>query len=548
MATRFAVWAPNAERRRRRRLHDWGGGARSSRWPRPASGRGSCPASGRGARYKYRIARATAATRWTRPTRSPSPRAAARHRVGRVRTSTTPGATATGWRPAGRATPWTRPCRSTRCTSARGCATRASEPLARLPRAGAQAGRARQRRGFTHVELMPVTEHPFYGVLGLPGDRRSSPPPPATARPQDFMFLIDYLHQHGHRRDPRLDAGALSHRRARPDLLRRHAPVRTRRSAPGHPRRVGQRHLQLRPQRGAQLPDLQRELLAGRAITSTVCAWTRWRRCCTWTTAASRASGSPTSTAGARTWRRSTFMRTFNESVYRQHPDVQTIAEESTSWPMVSRPTYLGGLGFGLKWDMGWMHDTLDVPVRGPDLPPLPPPQADLPQHVRLHRELRAAAVARRGGARQGVAAGQDARRRLAEVREPAAAATRICGRSRARSCCSWAASSGSGASGTTTAAWTGTCWASRRCTRQLLDVGGRAEPAVPGRAGAAPAGRRPGGFEWIAADDDENSVFGSCARGDAGGRRWSAVFNFTPVPRHDYRIGVPEGGRWARS
>ena len=53
------------------------------------------------------------------------------------------------------------------------------------------------------------------------------------------------------------------------------------------------------------------------------------------------------------------FLRTCNESVYRQHPDVQTMAEESTSWPMVTRPTYLGGLGFGMKWDMGWMHDTL---------------------------------------------------------------------------------------------------------------------------------------------------------------------------------------------
>ncbi len=53
------------------------------------------------------------------------------------------------------------------------------------------------------------------------------------------------------------------------------------------------------------------------------------------------------------------FLRRLNESVYREHPDVQTAAEESTAWPMVSRPTYLGGLGFGMKWNMGWMHDTL---------------------------------------------------------------------------------------------------------------------------------------------------------------------------------------------
>jgi 1,4-alpha-glucan branching enzyme len=53
------------------------------------------------------------------------------------------------------------------------------------------------------------------------------------------------------------------------------------------------------------------------------------------------------------------FLRRMNESVYREHPDVMTIAEESTAWPMVSRPTSMGGLGFGMKWNMGWMHDTL---------------------------------------------------------------------------------------------------------------------------------------------------------------------------------------------
>jgi 1,4-alpha-glucan branching enzyme len=53
------------------------------------------------------------------------------------------------------------------------------------------------------------------------------------------------------------------------------------------------------------------------------------------------------------------FLRRFNEEAYKEHPDIQTIAEESTAWPMVSRPVYVGGLGFGMKWDMGWMHDTL---------------------------------------------------------------------------------------------------------------------------------------------------------------------------------------------
>jgi 1,4-alpha-glucan branching enzyme len=54
------------------------------------------------------------------------------------------------------------------------------------------------------------------------------------------------------------------------------------------------------------------------------------------------------------------FLKRFNEMVYANFPDVQTIAEESTAWPMVSRPSYVGGLGFGMKWNMGWMHDTLD--------------------------------------------------------------------------------------------------------------------------------------------------------------------------------------------
>jgi 1,4-alpha-glucan branching enzyme len=60
------------------------------------------------------------------------------------------------------------------------------------------------------------------------------------------------------------------------------------------------------------------------------------------------------------------FLKRFNEMAYHYHPGIMTIAEESTAWPRVSRPTYLGGLGFGFKWNMGWMHDLLDYMSRDP--------------------------------------------------------------------------------------------------------------------------------------------------------------------------------------
>ena len=82
-------------------------------------------------------------------------------------------------------------------------------------------------------------------------------------------------------------------------------------------------------------------------------------RCCTSTTAARTASGSPTKYGGRENLDAIDLLKEFNEQVHLQHPGVLTIAEESTAWPGVSRPTYLGGLGFSLKWNMGWMNDTL---------------------------------------------------------------------------------------------------------------------------------------------------------------------------------------------
>ena len=109
-----------------------------------------------------------------------------------------------------------------------------------------------------------------------------------------------------------------------------------------------------------------------------------------------------------------------NATVYKRVPGAITIAEESTSWPGVTRPTHLGGLGFGFKWNMGWMHDSLGYVAERPDPPAVPPRPADLLAGLRLLRELRAADQPRRGRARQGLAAAQDARRPVAAAREPA--------------------------------------------------------------------------------------------------------------------------------
>ena len=103
-----------------------------------------------------------------------------------------------------------------------------------------------------------------------------------------------------------------------------------------------------------------------RSSTSTGCGWTRSPRCSTSTTRATEGEWLPNQYGGRENLDAVAFLQEMNATVYRRVPGAVTIAEESTAWPGVTRPTHLGGLGFGFKWNMGWMHDTLDYVAREP--------------------------------------------------------------------------------------------------------------------------------------------------------------------------------------
>ena len=218
--------------------------------------------------------------------------------------------------------------------------------------------------GFTHVEFLPIMEHPFYGSWGYECLGYFSP----TSRfgpPQDFMYLIDCLHQHG--------IGVIL------DWVPSHFPNDehglgffdgTHLFEHADPRRG------VHPDWNSFIFNFGRKEVQSFLISSALLWLNEYHADGLRIDAVasmlyldySRKEGEwiPNQYGGRENLEAISFLRRFNEEVYKNHSDIHTIAEESTAWPMVSRPIYLGGLGFGMKWDMGWMHDTLDYMSKDP--------------------------------------------------------------------------------------------------------------------------------------------------------------------------------------
>jgi len=394
--------------------------------------------------------------------------------------------------------------------------------------------------GFTHVEFLPVMEHPFYGSWGYQTTGYFAP----TSRygaPQDFMALVDALHQAG--------IGVVL------DWVPSHFP--TDEHGLGmfdgtHLYEHADPRSGFHPDWGTYIFNYGRAEVPAFLISNAVFWLDRYHVDGLRVDAVasmlyldySREDGEwiPNRFGGRENLEAIAFLKRLNEVVYLDYPDTQTMAEESTAWPMVSRPTFLGGLGFGLKWDMGWMHDTLVHLSRQPV------------HRAYHHHELTFRAVYAFTEnfvlplSHDEVVYGKrsllekfpgDDWQKFATLRLLLAYMYTQPGKKLLFM----------GAEIAQRSEWSHEGQLEWHLTEFEPHQGIQRVTADLNRLYAGEPALHdldcdPDGFEWAVPNDSANSVLAYFRKSADGGMVLVAV-NLTPVPRHDYRIGVPAAGRW---
>ncbi|MGH9510153.1 MAG: 1,4-alpha-glucan branching protein GlgB [Terriglobales bacterium] len=398
-----------------------------------------------------------------------------------------------------------------------------------------------ERMGFTHVELMPVMEHPYFASWGYQVTGYFAPSS-RYGTPQDFMYLVDYLHQRG--------IGVIL------DWVPSHFPSDEHGLAyfdGTHLYEHSDPRQGYHPDWGSYIFNYDRHEVRSFLLSNAFYWLDRYHADGLRVDAVasmlyldySRKQGEwiPNQYGGRENLGAIHFLRRFNQDVYAAHPDVQTIAEESTSWPMVSRPIYVGGLGFGLKWDMGWMHDTLKYMAYDPIHRKYHHNQLTFrmlyafTENFALplsHDEVvhgKGSLIAKMPG---------DYWQRFANLRLLFAYMYSQAGKkmlfmgSEIAQWREWNHDS--------SLDWHLTEYDNHRGVQKLVEDLNRlyrSEPALH------ELDCDPYGFEWIDAGDSDQSALTYLRRARSAEGTILAALNFTPVPRADYRIGVPHSGFW---
>jgi 1,4-alpha-glucan branching enzyme len=395
--------------------------------------------------------------------------------------------------------------------------------------------------GFTHVEMLPIMEHPFYGSWGYQSIGYFAP----TSRygtPQDFMFFVDVLHQH--------DIGVIL------DWVPSHFAT----DGHGLGRFDGTSLYEHQDPRKGFHPDWKSAIFNyGRnevrefLISSALFWLDRYHADGLRIDAVasmlyldySRKEGQwiPNRYGGRENLEALSFIKRLNEVAYGAFPGIQTTAEESTAWPMVTRPVYLGGLGFGMKWKMGWMHDMLAYFSKDPIFRKFS--QNDLTFSMwyayteNFVLPLSHDEVVHGKGSLVGKMPGSE-RDKYANLKalygymytHPGKKLLFMGGEF-----AQWKE-------------WTheeSLEWHAldyqphrdvQRWVKDLNDLY-RREPALH------EVDFEPAGFEWVDFNDVDHSILSYLRKGSSTSDMILVVCNFTPIAHQEYRVGVPAGGPW---